>query len=110
MCARPYCECVFMCVCTVCILSSVVRKEKLPMTKESSEMAHWVAFGGRVSVLGRTAGHSRQTGRCLFSGEWVTVLGVVETVGVLTPRADRGIAGHCPPFLHSSMRPLLTLQ
>lgn len=86
------CECVFMCVCTVCILSSVVRKEKLPMTKESSEMAHWVAFGGRVSVLGRTAGHSRQTGRCLFSGEWVTVLGVVETVGVLTPRADRGTA------------------
>lgn len=65
-------------------------------------MANWVAFGGRVSVLGRTAGHSRQTGRCLFNGEWVTMLGVVGTVDILTPRADRGTASQLYSILYTA--------
>lgn len=102
---------VYVCVHSVYSFQCIVRKEKLPMTKESSEMAHWVGFGGRVSVLGRTAGRTRQTGRCLFSVEWVTELGVVGTVGILTPRADRGTASQLSSiFTHSSMRPLPTRQ
>lgn len=81
------CVCVCVCIHSVYSFQCIVAKERLPVAKDIRNGSSHDFWSSRVNVLGTTPGHSRQRGRYIWVGQ--SDGGVVGTVDILTPRADR---------------------